>query len=950
MTTGSSWDERISAFLLSPSQFLSRTTPETFLSELLDELRDDKANDYKKVLLLSALLEHPTVLCPTASAGEGTAQELISILALTPQKSISLKCHILLAVTNVLISTSCLASRKKVAEEYLDLLFKTIQDTNDNAGGLALHPIRSTACECLREMESCNPGLLSQKLEALYYLKQQENTVLHQSYSMLYTQSLKNAIRLLTQEKDVDNAKLKSTLTGNEGFLWKTIESSMYTLPFSTMTQVPQLPSVLDCKELKSILSLLLEESYLMTPVSQASLLRGLVEIVAMVPAISPAIFKSQLLRLFGTAEVELMHATLLMKGTFTDSLFTAEDEHFLLKRLVGMAQHPLLRTPEKLFYMNCILHFPENRPISCPGEECLPVLVTPQLTLSLLPTVFNDSATMLCRLNLLCLVHLEADEEEEGKGLAYLFDHLVAMLKIVDNQGSREMVVTSFKAIFIFLRHFNHMEKLSEKMVNSLCDLYSRHCRLAPNLINLADRIQESLEESLWSVQLLEALQKCVVAMPPLQLTLQNLSWHLKILARVAQESQIVQRDTICLLLNVLINSNLCERGNWKVGNAILAVCRQLLQHPTLNEMFIELADLLQYVTKHYEDTDIQDHARFYYTLLTNLSWEKLGGVLAIGPEGGQAKIRSLSAIVAESDGLTSCLTVHQTEGCVVQLTKIHEHDFQSANTSTNTLETLENLETVGGQINLSTKVYQEQFKTPGFASEITLRYNLTHANVKDPRFDRMFTICLHFDLNDSHYADVNDIYVPCLFRDRKPPQVSLKLKPYQPYPTSLQLRAIFTTEDGLSWHTQLPDVQVSFPEIFLPIPVPLSTSHEFKEDVFDHIWNATSSGDPSTSATSLFCFKTGSDTLADLIETHFKGYLITRSQDLSSVWKVLFFLPPQFHILLMIRQAEDAVQVSIATDNWELLPHVNSYLQNITVNCNKTMTGLTLNPQNEL
>lgn len=819
-------------------------------------------------------------------------------------------------------------SQTKVAEDFLDFLFKTIQDTNDNNGGLALHSLRATACDCLREMEFCKPGLLSQKLEALYYLKQQETTVLHQSYCMLYTESLKNAIRLLTQAKDVDTAKLKSMLSGNEGFPWKSSELPLSVLPFSMMTQVPQLPSVLDCKELKSILSLILEESYLMTPISQAALLRELIETVAMVPAISPIIFKSQLLRLFGTAEVELMHVTLLMKGTFTDSLFTAEDEHFLLKRLVGMAQHPLLRIPEKLFYMDCILHFPENRPISSSGEECLPVLVTPQLTISLLPTVFNDSATMLCRLNLLCLVHLEADEEEEGKRLAYLFDHLQALLNIVDNQGSREMVVTFFRATYIFLMHFSYMEKLSQKLVNSLCDLYSRHCRLAPNLINLADRIQVSLEDSLWSVQLLKALQKCIVEKPPQQLTLQNLSWHLKVLGRVAQESQIVQRNTVCLLLNVLINSNLCERKNWQVGNAILAVCRNLLQHPTLSQMFIELADLLQYMTKHYEDTDIQDHARFYYTLLTNLSWEKLGGILTIGPEGGQAKVRSLSAIVAESEGLTSCLTVHQTEGCILQLIKIHEDGCQRAVSSTNTLEAASEKDLF--------EVYQGQFKTPGFASEITLRYNLAHAKVTDPKFDRMFTICLHFELSDSNYADVNDIYVPCLFRDRKPPQVSLKLKPYHPYPMSLRLSAIFTTEDGLSWHTQLPDVEVSFPEIFLPIPLPLGTSHEFCEEVYDHIWKATSAGEPSSSATSLFCFKPGNDTLVDLFKVHFEGYLIAESDH--TVRKVLFFLPPQFHILLNVRPAEDAVQVSIATDNWELLPHINSYLQNITSHCSVT------------
>ncbi|MCJ8744627.1 hypothetical protein PDJAM_G00120810 [Pangasius djambal] len=917
-----SWDQRISSFLLSPTQFLSCTTSESFLAELLDKLRDDKANDSKKILLLSAILEHPTVLCLTTSAGEETAQELVSILNFTPPKSVSLKCHLMLAITNVLICTLCLANRTKVAEDYLNFLFMLIQDTNDNAGGPTLHSIRATACECLKEMENCQPGLLSQKLEALYYFKQQETTVLHQSYCTLYTQALKNAIQLLTQQKDVDNAKLRSVLAGNEGFAWNSAKFGKSMLSIS-MAQVPQLPMSLDFKELKSIMSLLLEEAYLMTSPSQASLLRGLVEMVAMVPGISPAIFKSQLLRLFGTTEVELMHATLFMKGTFTDSLFTAEDEHFLLKRLVGMAQHPLLRTPEKLFYMDCILHFPENRPISSSGEECLPVLITPQLTLSLFPTVFNDSTTMLCRLNLLCLVHLEANEEEDGQGLGYLINVVMALLRIVDNHGSREIVVTSFKAIFIFLLHFNHMENLSEKLVHRLRELYSRNCHLAPNLINLTDRIQERLEDSLWSVRLLKALQMCIVEMPPLQLTLQSLGWHLKILARVAQESQITQRSTICFLLDILVNSNLCERRSWHVGTAILAVCRNLLQHPTLNQMFIELADLLQHMSRHYEDTDIQDHARFYYTLLTNLSWEKLAGILAKAPIGGQAKVRSLSAITA-SEELGSCLTVLQTESCVLQLTKIHKNGSQDEVPSTEVLIEKDLYE-----------VYQEQLKTPGFASEVTLRYNLTRTNAADPRFDRIFTICLHFDVNTSHYAKVNDIYVPCLFRDRKPHQVSVTLKPYHPYPTSLQVSAIFTTEDGQSWQTHLPDVKVSFPEIFLPVPLPLGTSRQHKEDVFDRIWDAISSGEPSTSETSLFCFKTGSDTLADLITKNFQGYVI--SQELN-VWKVLFFLPPLFHVLLMIREGEDAVQVSIATDNWELLPHVNSYLQIITAQWNTT------------
>uniref|UniRef100_A0A8C1XLT0 AP-5 complex subunit beta-1 n=1 Tax=Cyprinus carpio TaxID=7962 RepID=A0A8C1XLT0_CYPCA len=679
-------------------------------------------------------MEHPTILCPSASVGEETALELLSVFPHTPQKSIVLKCNVMLAITNVIICTSCLNTHTKTAEDWLDLC------------GLSQQPIRATACDCLREMETCSPGLLSQKLEALYLLKQQETTVLHQSYCLLYTLGLKNAIRILTNQKDVTDLEFKSILGGNEGFAWKSIQLELTSFRPGTVLNFSY-------RELKSIMSLLLEESYLLMPIWE------LVEVVAMVPGLSPTLFKSQLLRLFGTADVSLMHATLFMKDTFTDSLFTTEDENFLLKRLVGMAQHPLLRITEKLFYMECILVKRTKESASC-------------------------------------------------------FDHIMALLKIVDNDGSREVVVTSLRALFIFLMHFSGMEELSEKLIDKLCDMYSRHSRLAPNLIGLADRIQEHLDDPVWSVKLLRGLQKRIMEMPPLQLTIHNLSWHLKVLKRVAKEGQITQRNTIYLLLNVLINSNLCERGNWQVGNAVLAVYRNLLDHPSIDQVFIELADLLNWL-----------------------------------------------------------------------------------------------------------EVYQGQFQTPGFGSEVTLRYNLTHAKETDPLFDKVFTICLHFELKDSNYAKVTDIHVPCVFRDRKSPEVKVKLKPFQPYPTSLCVSAMFTTQDGRSWHSRLPDVSVSFPEIFLPLPLPPNSSRECREQVFERIWEATASGNPDKSAISLFCFKPEDESLADLTKTHFQGYLITDQQSERS-WKVLLFLPPKCHILLKITQAEDAAQVSIATDNQELLP----------------------------
>lgn len=945
------WPEKINAFSRSPSEFLSCTTPDGFLAELLRELRDDRASDNVKVLLLSPLCEHPARLCPSVSVGEETALELMSVFTQCPPKALSLRCNLLLALTSVLLCSSCVSTHTRASQDFLNLLLETIQDTNDHRGGAVVRPLRATACDCLRELEACRPGLLSQHLELLSGLRQQENSRLHQAYVGLHALGLRNAVYLLTQQTGAGAGELKAVLGGNEGLVMGVDSDTLidadgaFVSPL-TMARVPSLQTGPDCKELRSLLSLLLEESYLLTPLAQAALLRGLVEVVSMVPAVSPVIFKAQLIRLLGTSEVCLLHATLLMKAAFTDSLFSAEDEAFLLKRLVGLSQHPLISTPEKLFYMDCILHFPENRPISCGDwDDSLPVLLTPRLAAALVPTVFNDSSSMLARLNLLSLVYLEEGEEgdgEGGRGLAYLYDHLTSLLGIVENQGSREMVVTFFRASFLFLLHFCHVERYSEDLTQMLCKLYLGHTRLAPHFINLADRVQERLEESGWAVALLRALQKAITEAPLTLLTLQNLRWHLKVLGRVAGEGGIPQKSTLSFLLSVITSSSLCVGGDWRLGNSLLGVCRRLLLHPSLDTLLTPLADLLQLLTCHYGDTDIQDHARLYYTLLTTLSREKLGAVLTQGgPQGGpQAKVRSLSAIMSESEELTSGLTVKQTDRPVLRLVRLDNQKPESRKNPTPDKEPQPELSPepehgsdpdliLGGQ-----QEYEAQYQNAGFASEITLQYKLTHTGVQDPRFDRLFSIHLHFDLTDPHYENVSDISVPCLFRERTPPVVSLRLRPRRPYPTTLRASAVFTTQDGLCWHSALADLQVAFPQLFLPLPAPMAWGEKHRESLFQVMWEEMVSGeterDSSENASSLFCCQLGDSSLVMMIEKHFQPFLIVGlSEEDPGEKKVLFFLPPKSHVLLKIRTEEDAVQVNIATDNWKLLPFLNSYLQ---------------------
>ncbi|CAL1607655.1 unnamed protein product [Knipowitschia caucasica] len=937
------WAEKVLLFCRSPARFLSAsgTTADAVHAELLRELRDDRAQDHVKVLLLAPYCEHPLVLCPSVSVAEDSALELMSVFSQCSPKVFPLRCHLLVAVTSVLVCTDCVRRRSSAVQDVLELLLVIVQDTSELHSDGSSRSLRATACDCLREMEACCPGLLSQHLELLGALRQRESSRLHQAYTELYSLVLRNSVLQLAQDTGSGPEQLKALLEGDVCVASEVTQdsdlmngkdvSALSSLVLGPMGAVPTLQTGPECKELRSILSSLLEDSYLLTSLAQSSLLQKLIELVAMVPGVSPSIFRAQLLRLLGTTEVSLLHTTLLMKSAFTDSLFSAEDEEFLLKRLVVLSQHPLLSTAEKLFYLDCLLHFPENRPIgSGDRDEVLPVLFTPQLATALVPTVFNDRVTMLTRFNLLSMVYVEDGEDEEGKGLAYLYEHLVALLGIVGNGGNRDTVSTFFRASFLFLSHFGHIENFSRHLIKRLCELYLDHTHLAPQLINLANETQSKLPDSNFTVALLQGFQRTITKVSLTNLKSQELTCHLRVLSRVAEERDIPQRPTLLFLSAVVVASASSPLGNWRLGNSILAVCRCLLTHPDLDSMLVTLADVLQHMSSSYRDTDIQDHSRLYYTLLTNLSKEKLAGVLERGTatEGDQVKKRSLSCIVAESEGQASILTIHRTKKDVLKLVELN---------ATEPRQLPEDVKDSCGSVDAIVD-YRSQFDGPEFASEVTVRYQLVHSEENQPGspFDRLFSIRLHLSLTDDHYEALRDVSVPCLLRETPPPVISLKLRPRQPYPTTLNASAVFTTQDGLTWYSNLPNIEVSFQQTFCPVPVPPAWGPLRRLDLFNALWSEICGGSEEMveSAESLFCCGLDRGALEELLQRHLKTFVLEDDGG-GGDWhevRAMVFLPPLSHLLLKVRREEDAVTFDIATDNWRLLPHVNSFLQDIT------------------
>ncbi|KAM4704090.1 AP-5 complex subunit beta-1 [Rhinophrynus dorsalis] len=919
--SNSNWKQNVASFCASPKSFLSNTTVEEFLYELLKDLQSESLNEQTKILMLNLFLEFPTLLCPDPSTGESTTEILMNILEKSSNsvRSITLRCHLLLAIETILITTENFNLNCKIAQVFASLLMQIISDINDKKQGVASRSIRITACECLRELETCYPGLLSQRLERLYSMQQQEVTTAHQSYTLLYSVTLKNAIQLLAQKEGPSNGALKNMLMSNDSFLWSTTEN-MGQLR-SASEQFLLLPSSSETKELKSILALLLEDSYLLTSVCQNTLFWHIIQVVAMVRTISPVIFKSQLVRLFGTNNISCFHSILQMKAVFTDSLFTAEDEHFLLQRLVGMTQHPLLCTPVKLFYLDCLLHFPENRPLNSNPEENLPVLLTVQMTSSLFPNIFNDCSTMLCRQNLVSMVYLENEGPYSERGIGFLFDHLMSLYNMVHKNGNREITTTFFRAVYLFVRYFNFYDKHMENVTKILLELYRSDSTLAPYFINLINQTQILLEFHSWPIALSKALQKEIVDLPLDKLNMKFLKWHLKILSRVAQENTVPQKNTVLFLKRVAFYSDVCPTGDWRTGHSVLSVCKHVLQHQHMDAVFVHLADLLQYLMHNFEDIDVQDRARLYYVLVTNVSGDKLGKILTMSPSGGQTKARSLSSIMTESENFSTMLTIHNTEETLLQLCPTPDDTtaFPSCPGSCTT-------ERVTTEYVL--EEYYQQF-TDHSPSVLAINYLLSFKGEVNPKFHKLFCIVLQFERTDCNYESISDINIPCLFIDRKPPAVTIHLIPKEPYPSVILVNATYSAQDGLTYHTRLDPLPISFPEMFHPLPLPNSWPLDARCPLFGRLWCAFQPDELNQCEESIFCYKMSPKTLHSVVLSRFSKFLVCFN---SNEYKIAIFLPPQFHILMNVDNQDDTGRFSIRTDNWKLLPYLNMHLLEVT------------------
>ncbi|XP_058161151.1 AP-5 complex subunit beta-1 [Dasypus novemcinctus] len=867
------WAQRLGAFRASPSAFLAGPEGEGLGRDLLSDLRSEKLSEQIKVSLLTLSLEFSAQLWPDAPAAEAAANSLLDTLLLLPPRPSALRRPLLLAATTILAAGDALGPASGAAGRLLPLLLGLASGRDLGRGfGPAGEQrlLQATACECLRELESCKPGLLGGCLGLLRGLLGREGPV--QPLSLLLALALCNTLGVQARA----GASLQGLLTasdprtggGQSPWDWTLVgDGDAHLQPQAPSWPAAEEgdrglaalePSPEQARELRAVVAQLLDVSYLLTPVAQAQLLWLLGWALRGRRGQPPALFKPQLVRLLGTAQLALLHAVLALKAAFGEAMFTGQDEALLLRRLTLAAQHPALPLPTHLFYLHCLLNFPENCPLGPTDEEAAPLLLGPQQCRGLLPSLLHDPPALLARLHLLCLLSAEDGEEGEGGGQSprrYLGELLAGLRQMAALEGGpRASATLCFQASYLAARCLATCPSVLPPLTYGLAQLYQARPALAPHFVDLLDRVGPELAKPLRGL-----LRQAVVCGDG---SGGDLRWHLQMLAEVADGE--AQGATLRFLRAAAAHCT-----DWGLEQALLRVCRALLRAGAAGG----LVDLLQELAGRLEDPDGRDHARLYYLLSAHLAAPKLG--VALGPS--LAAPALTSSLVAENQGFAAALTVQEAPAP------------------------------------LRLSVGPRRPEGPGPVLQL-------QAEALEP----LYSLELRFRVEGQLYAPLGAVHVPCLCPGR-PLLLPLPLQPRRPAPTQLHIRALYTTPAGLTCHTQLPPLPVGFASLFLPFPQPPRGAGPA---FFEELWASCL---PKGAESRVWC-PLGPQGLEALVSRHLEPFVVAAQPPAS--YHVAIHLPPNSRLLLRLEAAQvDGVPVALRTDDWAVLPLAGDYLRGLSV-----------------
>ncbi|KAL9681045.1 hypothetical protein QQ045_012826 [Rhodiola kirilowii] len=602
---------------------------EEYLMEMLMESELKEVDDRTPVLL-NKLIE----------ALRGVLQAPVDGVSVT----LSLKEQMMTSVTSILISCGECKDYLTLVESLVELLLTVVNRPNFGSD----RQTRALGCECLRELERANPGLLSEIAGHLWSICQSERTHAAQAYLLLFGLVIHNVVV----------GKLNVSI----------MSTSVPLIPFNVPTWMigEEMGSggkeitVTGLKELRRSMAFLLESQHILTP-------SGMVEFMSIVMPIALALelqfsmLKVQFVGMMYSYDPMLCHMVLLMYLHAPDSFQGQEVEivnrlilvskagnHYLFFRMLAL--HWLLGfTGLKSFKI-----FGNSKAVLELGRKVYPGVFDPLA----LKALKMDLLALCCRrLNHLNLVQNEGKDSADDGLVADTESHVVKLFEdgLVSVSAFKWLppwsseTAIAFRSFHKFIlgasSHSATDSSSSKTMLESksflglqmmLIDLTLEFRGLVPVVLAFVDRLLGCHKHHLLGVRLLQMLNKHFL--PRVKVDGRLVSYF-PVLDRIAENDAVPPCGLVELLMKFIISIIKKHRPgtglrSWSQGSKVLSICRTLLMHHHSSRLFVRLSRLLAFMCLYFPDLEVRDNARIYLRMLVCIPGKKLRYILNLGEQ----------------------------------------------------------------------------------------------------------------------------------------------------------------------------------------------------------------------------------------------------------------------------------------------------------------------------
>jgi hypothetical protein len=538
---------------------------------------------------------------------------------------------------------------------------------------------------------------------------------------------------------------------------------------------------------------------------------------------------------------------------------------------------------------------------------------------------------------------------------------------------------------VFVVMRTLQlFVERFSTTLFTPIFQQLCRVLRRTPTLHNNVVVMLNALRD----VQLRHRLLKAFATTYAHSTPSTEFHYAFPLLYCIAADPHCAPTPLLRTLLRYVRTTSQIQKGEWSVGNALLLICRQLLiTHPTTT-LFHPLSHLLRFLSLYYADVDIRSRAQFYWALLTHLSDEKLKGILTQHtislddiPTGG----REIAVELERSTDTHLTQPPHH----FLRLVRVCSHY------NMNTVEYLaerRRQRQLQQQLCASKDPYPKGESPSGddrqhgsFSEEMTqlphayvewliqrraiptvirLSYVLSYGTSTTPSYvqlPRLYGLQLNV-VTTSLYATVPSLLqfpllVPSKSSSTSPLSqaefnnypVIFALIPRCPFPSTFDVRVSYTLgESGHCIEGSLGTFPLSLSDLFLPVTLPPSYENLSRNlclaFLFEYFWHSSeveesfSDERKQQTLTSVKYLAKPMRHMTEILRTRFEPFLVdwnivdeTTKNSAGTTARVLIFLPPQYHLLLLFQLEEKQTIVHIRTDYWRILNFIDDFLDEL-------------------